>query len=309
MGLSSPTFWRDVSNAYGVLQHDGSLQYVLLDYKYKMRPLVRNVKSTFTQFLASDVHAKACKVIVNGTLYSLTNSGKFSVMLGRPDDPSDTTTQGLMVENGKVVAGDSRPKSFWFGQVINPNPSPAPAASKPGRKSAKKGPAKPDPWPWTYKVGNGDPPLTPSTLGAIGGVAPLIINTLPYGTENRYKSGAPPKAIKPSTGEPSPEARPYLIQRSNATFTDVNNRPPATGKTILAYCSAKRTILIAVQPDGAGPGETHASITAALAQQGFDAAVFLDGSDSATLVLDGKVVVAPGDRKNETIDVGVGFWV
>ena len=42
-------------------------------------------------------------------------------------------------------------------------------------------------------------------------------------------------------------------------------------------------------------------------QQAFDFTVFLDGSDSATLVLDGAVVIAPGRRKDDTIDVGIGF--
>jgi hypothetical protein len=99
-----------------------------------------------------------------------------------------------------------------------------------------------------------------------------------------------------------------LIQRNNATFQDASKRPPQTGKTILAYCWKRRMLLVAVQPDGASPGQTHTNLAQALAQRGFDSAVFLDGSTSATLVVDGKVEAAPAQVKNDSIDVGIGFY-
>jgi hypothetical protein len=284
--LNDPQFWSLAPAHYGSLQRDGSLQFILLDCKFKMQPLVRNVKKTFTQFATTDPTAKACKVVVNGNYYDITFSARISVMTGYPDDPSDTVIQGQVVQNGKLIAGDSRPESFWFGQVKTPTK---------------------DAWQWRYTAAKGNPPVAGSTLAAIGGVGPMIVDTLPYGVGNIYKPGAPPPISEPATGEPPVEARPYLIQRNNATFVDVNKKPPTTGKTILAYCSAKRTLLVAVQENGVGPGQTHAGIANALAGRGFDTAVFLDGSDSATLIVDGSIVVTPGDRKNETIDVGIGF--
>ncbi len=284
--LSSPLFWSQASSSLGLLQQDGSLRYVLLDRSFKMKPLIRKSRTTFTQFLTSDTQARACKVAVNGNMYDLDFIAKVEDFFGVADDPSDTSPQGQVVENGRVVTGDSRPESFWFGQLISPTP---------------------DQWAWTYAAGKGNPPAQQTTLAAIGGVGPLIVGALPFGTIDRYRPGAPPGTVEPLIGEPPPPARPYLIQRSNRTFQDVNSRPPATGKTIIAYCAVKRTLLVAVQPHGASPGQTHESITSALAQQGFEVAVFFDGSDSATLVFDGKLVVAPGDRKNRTIDIGVGF--
>ncbi len=284
--LTSPTFWKDEAKSYGLLKQDGSLNYILLDNKFELQPLVRNTNTTFTQFISSDARAKRCKVVVNGNFYDITFSAKFAVLRGRPDTPTDTIIQGQIVEGGKVVAGDSRPLSFSFGQIMTPTK---------------------DAWPWTFAAGKGDPPGGPTVPAAIGGVEPLIVNTLPFGSENRYKQGAPPKLPEPLRGEPPPESRAYLIQRSNAAFQSASALPPTTGKTILAYCTAKRTLLIAVQQHGAGPGQTHSAITDALAQQGFEVAVFLDGSDSATMFVDGSLVVTPGDRKNETIDVGVGF--
>jgi Phosphodiester glycosidase len=286
VALNDPGFWSKTAGSYGLLQQDGSLQYILLDRKFKMQPLIRNTKTTFTQFLATDPRAKTCKVIVNGNLYGLTLGGRAAAVMGNPDDPSQTEIQGQVIESGMITGGDSRPDSFWFGQLLKPLG---------------------DAWPWIYSAGKGDPPALPATIAAIGGVGPLIVGTLPYGVGNKYKPGAPPGISEPATGEPPPEARPYMIQRNNATFVDANSKPPETGKTILAYSSAKRTILVIVQEHGSRPGTTHEAVANTLAQQGFDAAIFMDGSDSATLVVDGTVRVTPGQRKNDTIDVGVGF--
>ena len=237
-GLGNPNFWSEIENSYNTLRRDGSLHYIVLKRTYRMQPLVRTVKTTFTQFLASDPTAKKCKVIVNGNLYGLDMWGTAAVLRGKPDDPADTSVQGQVVENGRVIAGDRRPESFWFGQVMDPT----------GRT------------PWTCKAGKGDPPVAVSTLAAIGGVGPLIVGSLPYGSGNLYKPGAPAGLPEPKTGEPPPETMPYMIQRNNATFVDASGKPPQTAKTILAYCSAKGAMLVAVQQHGEAPGETHAQI-------------------------------------------------
>lgn len=286
LALSSPRFWAEIVKLYGLVQTDGSLHYIAPDQKFKMLPLVRNTTTTFTSFLKSDARAKGCKVIINGNQYSFSLGGYVAAVLGHIDDPDQTEIEGQVVEGGKVIAGDSRPLSFWFGQMRFP------------RKDA---------WAWTYSAGQGDPPAGAATLAAIGGLGPMIVGSLPYGRENAYKMGAAPTVSEPTTGEPPPEARPYMIQRSNKMFASANSKVPETGKTLVAYCSAKRTLLIIVQQHGASPGTTFAAIATTLAKQGFDSAVFMDGSDSATLMVDGALVIAPGARKDETIDVGVGF--
>ena len=295
--LNDPNFWSSASASAGTLQTDGSLNYVLLDKSYRMMPLIRKSETTFLDFIARDGDAKKCSVIVNGNFYGLNRSGKISVLRGNPDDPDDTEIQGRVIRNGAIAAGDSRPQSFWFGQI-----------------SAFTG----DSWHWYYVAEQGDPPVNQSTFAAIGGVGPLIAGaskygtcsgqTLNYGVGNRYKPGAPPWIFEPTEGEPPKNAKPYLIQRNNNTFKSAESHPIETGKTILAYCSWQRMLLVAVQENGATPGVTYSSLATALDQRGFDAAVFLDGSDSATLVVGGKVIVKPGDRKNNSIDVGVGFY-
>ena len=92
------------------------------------------------------------------------------------------------------------------------------------------------------------------------------------------------------------------------TFSGARKRPPQTGKTIVAYCRQRRMLLVAVQPDGDSPGQTHTNFAQTLARRGFDSAVFLDGSTSDALVVDGKVEAAPAQVKNDSIDVGIGFY-
>lgn len=282
--LNFPGFWK-MTPLTRQLRNAGSLKYLLLDNSYRMAPLIRAKGTTFTNFLAGSDDAKKCKIIVNGNVYGLDSSGYFWVTAGRPDNPSDTLIQGQIILNGKVIAGDSRPQSFWFGQV-----------SAAGNTS------------FTYTAGSGDPPAASSTFAAIGGAGPLIISKLKFGIGNRYKPGAPRGVNEPVSGPPPAAAAPYLIQRNNNTFQDASRLPPETGKTILAFCSQKQILLVAVQPHGASPGQTHADIAFDLIQLGFDNAIFLDGSDSATMVVDGKIIVAPGQRKDNSIDVGVGFF-
>ncbi len=286
--LDNPFFWSNAASTVGRVQTDGSLKYILLDKTYRMMPLIRNSSITFTDFLMSDSDARKCKIIVNGNFYDLDLAGKFSVGMRLADNPRDTLIEGQVVKDGQVVAGDSRPQSFWFGLMMVPTG---------------------DAWSWTYAAGKGDPPTGGGVLAAIGGVGPLIVGALRYGIGNLYKPGAPPDVSEPPTGQPPDAVMPYLIQRSNATFAAANILSPETGKTILAYCSQMRTLLVAVQPHGVGPGQTHDRLAMALAQRGFESAVFLDGSDSATLVVDGEVLVKPGDRKNDSIDVGIGFYI
>ena len=285
LALNSPGFWSVAERSIGSLLTDGSLNYVVVDKTFHMVPLVRKSKITFTDFILTDADAKACKVVVNGNMYGLTKTGWASAVIGA-DDPADTLIQGQVVSDGKLIAGDSRPESFWFGQVLLPLT---------------------DSWPWAFTAAKGDPPKERATVAALGGLGPLIISKLQFGTATLYRPGAPPGTPEPAVGEPPPAARDYMIQRSNATFVDVSRRPPETGKTIVAYCFLKRTLIVAVQKHGDGPGQSHSSIASALAKQGFDTAVFMDGSDSATLALDGKIVVTPGSIKNGSIEVGVGF--
>jgi hypothetical protein len=285
--LASPFFWKEAANSVGAMRTEGSLRYILLDKTYKMAPIVRNKRTTFTDFLATDAAAVGCEVIINGNFYDLSSKLLTHLIaeIGIPDDPADTKIEGRIVQGGKTIAGDSRPKSFWFAQLS------APTA---------------DVWPWIYAAGAGDPPTKASA--AIGGAGPIIIKGLPYGVDNKYRPDTPSAIRRHIVDEPPPSALHHLIQRNNNMFKSLDGKPPETGKSILAYSSTKRMLMVAVQQHGMKPGQTLTYLASLLAHRGFDFAVFMDGSDSATLVLHGKIIVAPSRYKNGEIDVGIGFY-
>jgi hypothetical protein len=281
MSLSAPNFWKVAIPKEGLLQTDGSFQYVLIDFSYKLTPLIRSKTELFSAFIKRE--CASMKVAINGSYYGLTTSGKVSAALGSSGvAPSETTIEGQVVVGGKSVAGLSRPNHFYFAQLRRPTTTNI---------------------AWTYSSGKGDPPTGTEVMAAVGGLGPMIIGGLEFGPENQYKPGT----FGPRTGEPPKFLKPLMIQRSNATFADAESRPAATGKTIIAACTVYQKLLIGVQPHGQGAGQSYGYIAEALLKQGFDNSVFLDGSDSTTFMLDGKLLVAPGANKDETTNLALGF--
>lgn len=263
----------------GRVLRDGSLRYVILDHGYRMQPIVRTREELFVDTLRRE--GVGMKVVVNGSYYDVSRSGILDAVMGHDPVPaSETTLLGIVVHNGRSIAGTSRPQHFYFA---NRN---MPGMTQP-----------------TYVAGSGDPPIDGTVLAATGGLGPLIIGALRYGIGNIYRAGT----TGPFTGDPGPVAIPNLIQRNNATFQSAESRPPATGKTIIASSSLFSKLLIAVQEHGLGPGQTYNYIATSLLDNGFEHAVFLDGSDSATLMVDGVFHVTPGEDKDETNTLGLGF--
>lgn len=139
---------------------------------------------------------------------------------------------------------------------------------------------------------------------AIGGCGPIIINGLPYGRVNKYSNGV--KGI--TNGEPSPENKPYLLQRSNLTYTSLSLMAPHKGKTIIAHNATRKLIFVLVLPD-AKHNVSLDMIRGKLRSAQFNNAVFLDGSDSSLLMVDGQYLIRPASNKNETNTVGIGFEI
>jgi hypothetical protein len=263
----------------GIVLRDDSLRYLVLDHQYQMVPIVRTGDELFTDTIKRE--GKPMKVVVNGSFYDLTPLGfvDSQVLSHMPAD--ETILQGQVVRAGKVVAGISRPKHFYIAQ-----------------KTAQGSPG------WSYYTGFGDPPATPEILSAVGGAGPLIVGGLVFGMGNEYRPGTPPG---PPSGDPGVSRLPDLTQRSNNTFASADKRPPSTGKTFIASSSLFRRLIIGVQQHGLLPGQTHDYIAQNLLRNGFESAVFFDGSDSATLMVDGAMVVMPAQRKDETNTLGIGF--
>jgi hypothetical protein len=286
-GLGNPMFWETSENRVGMLQTDRGMNYMLLDTSFTMLPLIRNTDTTFSDFLLLDPNAKKCKIVINGNFFGLGTTDKAKAHARSVVDASDVEVQGQVVQAGKVIAGDSRPDSFWFGQL----------------SLCANGPTG-----CRFIGGKGDPPKESRVVAAMGGLGPIIVEDLPYGVGNKYKPGAPAGVEEPAEGEPSKIAKRYMIQRNNKTFIAQNNHSEETGKAVLAYSVERNRLLVGLQEDGATPGMKVSTLALDLSNLGFDDAVFLDGSDSATLMVDGKLVVSPGAYKDHAIVVGVGFY-
>ena len=286
--LGNPSFWTLVNRSLGTVQHDRnlSLRYVVLDFRAEMRVILRTREELFTTTVNRE--GARARVVVNGNYYDVGFWGQLDAAIGSdPVDPSHTIVEGRLISRGAIIGGSSEPQMFYFAQMRTPA----------GR--------------YSYTSAFGDPPagagLGNSTVqAAIGGAGPLIVGGLNYGVRNAYRPGVPPGA--PARGQPPPAAAPYLVQRSNDTFRSMQREPRGTGKTILAAATGQQRIMVAIQPHGAPSGTLHDFLRDRLAARGFDHAVFLDGSDSSMMMVNGHWVEQPGSNKDETNVVGVAFF-
>ena len=267
----------------GMLLLDGSFRYTVLFGSVSMRPILRRGEELFTATCTRFVNTY--KVMTNGNYYGLTFGAKVDAAMGHdPVDPAGTLIEGQVVLGEAIVAGGSQPDMFYFAQMVGNAPG------------AKSGPG------WHFVAGKGDPPLK-GTICALGGVGPLIVHDLPYGLTNSYAKGF----AGPGKGNPGIMLAGALTRRSNATLASVEAKPATTGKTILAYSARHGALLVGVQPHGYSPGQSYVDVADALVLNHFSDAVFLDGSDSSFFVLDGTLEAEPGENKDETMTVGLGF--
>ena len=283
----SPTLIATVRRQHlaGQLLDDGSLKYVVFLDPVRMTPILRTAQEPITATVSKQ--AGAFDVVVNGNYYDLSFMGKVDAELGRPAPANDTLVEGEVVSGGKRVAGDSRPQRFYLAEVVN------------------KMHRKPKDPPVRFVVRQGDPPTGTGTVAAIGNLGPMIQQGLPYGVGNQYR----PPATGPARGDPGPALRGALTQRNDNTFASVEQRDDRTGKTVIAWSDTAAALLVGVEKDHdqSRPGETYSRLAHALKAAGFTDAVFCDGSDSAMLWVKGRMVVAPGQRKADTMTVALGF--
>ncbi|MCG3158139.1 MAG: hypothetical protein DKINENOH_04780 [bacterium] len=216
--------------------------------------------------------------------------------------------QGQVIQHGIVIGGRTSPDTFYFSWT-----SPDTLAETKKRSMEQNqicGPPVPsskiDPDEgWNF--GLGDPPLNQVQPDvAFGGAHPLIIHGMPYGYINKYKPGAPSNL--PISGDPGTENLKYLSMRSNAGFADLANKMGLKGgKVTMGIERESNLLFIVVQGHNSAPGMSLKEIRNTFLYMGIDDAVAWDASDSATLVLDNTIRVAPGLLKNITMPYGVGF--
>lgn len=285
IAMTNNGFWNNVESQMNLKSYlfakDGSLLYVVFNDTVKMEPFVRTQEVMFETTALAATKAKDYLATINAQVYDISPAGMMDYAIG--DDavaPSNITHEGVAVLSKKVIAGRAAPLNFYIA-----NSQSNPSSSKP------------------YSFGFGAAPTNVSA--AIGGAGPIIINGLPYGTINRYKTGSPQGR---KIGQPTPENEKNLTQRSNATFTAFtkHDAAPRTGITAIAHNSKKKKLIVMVHPDNSGdlPLQTLRSKLQAI---GCDNAIFLDGSNSSILMVEGEFYARAASSKNKTNNVGIGF--
>lgn len=277
-------FWPTVSsvtagNGVGCFK-DGALRYVTLPDAFRMYPFVRTKEELFSTTISNQYQKQQYRVIINGLYFDVSYAGLFDALNGNDPVPAESTTiEGLVVNKSNkknpLIAGRSAPSMFFLANYFNQEPS--------------------------YTFGFGSAPTDVDC--ALEGCGPIIINKLPYGKVNKYKDGRQGRLI----GEPNAENKPFLDQRSNATFKAVAGRSATSGKTVIAHSKKHRILFIIVLQDGVSPGMSINSLRDSLFSLGIENAVFLDGSDSSLLYVDGSPIIDAGSNKDELNTIGIGF--
>lgn len=264
--------------AFFVSTKSSGVHIVAIAGGVQMVMMVRDRKEYFTDFIAREAKAQQLKLVINGSFISLSRLTKLWTYGPGTDplEPAESQTVGQVIQGGKLISGSSASGKFQFSQDTC---------------GVEK-----------FSAGQGDPGS--NACAAVGGLAPIVIAGLPYGTNNLYRRGVPAGA--PTVGEVGAKFKPFLIQKSNAMFADLQNGGVTLGKTAVGYSSRRKATLVLVQ-GAATRGLDANAFRDVFTRNDVDNAVFLDCSDSATLYFDGKFLVNPGDNKNEFLTVAVGF--
>lgn len=286
--ITGSSFWsdmrRDAAAAPNSIAHfnDGDLQYVA-GFGLEMGLVRRTAEEFFADTVRREIGSRSYKIVINGNQWDATNSGITDALFGNDPVPAgETTPLGHLVSGGVRVGGNPEPNRFFI---------------------SFNGPAQvPNSFISSYSIGQGNPPLQ---VAGMGGLGPIIIDRLPFGQGNLYRAGVPAGA--PAMGEPGPEFRPFLTQRNNNTYIAMAARGAAVGKVALAFNRANDVMIALVQPDQAATGITMDRLRNKLVSVGTDDAVFLDGSDSALLVIDGTFHISQNEEKDELTTAGLGF--
>ena len=257
----------------------GSLFVVEATGNLQMVALTRTRKELFTTFIDREAKSQNLKVAINASFTDLPGYlDRVHVMVSDdPLDPSESKPVGEVIEGGKQIAGSSSSGKFYFSQNTC------------GLDR--------------FSSGQGDPPS--SSCAAVGGLAPIVVDGLPYGTTNMYSTGAPPGA--PATGDVDPKYQKFLVQKSNAMFTELQGKGATVGKVAVGYSSAKQKLKLVIEADGDAKGIDAEKVRTMFTIDSMDNAVFMDCSNSATLWFDGSFEVRPSSHKDDYLDVAVGF--
>lgn len=152
--------------------------------------------------------------------------------------------------------------------------------------------------------GEGDVPVKGFRTG-IGGMCPLIINGLKYGTGNKYSKEINGAII---VGKPRDQDIPFLIQRNNnkyAALEKAAKAEPGIGKIGFGVTTEGKCY-VAVQSHF-NPGMNFNDFRDIFVGFNCHNAVAGDGSDSVFMFRDENFVVERAHNKVELMTIGLGF--
>jgi RHS repeat-associated protein len=262
-----------------VMKEDKGVYFITLPLDSIPYVVQRTSSETFTEAAVKTDTPSATEVVINAELYG----GEYPLN-NSPSDPTTNPAQGLVIQNKIALPGSKEsPETFFFSNDLKGH--------------------------WQFGKGN---PSRDSQI-AFGGGIPVIIDSLPYGIQNKYKAGAPSNL--PVTGDPGPGNEKWLEYRSNKGFEEMFRQKhfkvanEKGGLTVMGIDRETNRLLIIVKPQGSTESWRITDIRDFLVKEGVEDALAWDGSSSSTLVLDSKILSDPADKKNKTIPFGIGFRV
>ncbi|WP_051880691.1 hypothetical protein [Buttiauxella noackiae] len=269
-----------------VKYHDipGKNVYIVeFDAKCKLVPIVRkDADLNGNEELFSDTIKRAqafgkFEVCTNACWFDVTSLGKSDALLG--DDPvsaNETINQGIALMGTGERYGNSSPLMMYAAQSNN----------------------------LSWEFGSGDVPTSGFYTG-IGGMCPLIINGLKYGTGNKYSKKIDEAII---FGKPREQDVPFLTQRNNNKYAALEKAAaamPGMGKVGFGVTS-KGKCYVAVQSHY-NPGMSFNDFRGIFLAFNCINAVAGDGSDSVFMYRDNVFVVESAHNKVELMTIGLGF--
>ncbi|AWY19331.1 hypothetical protein [Moraxella bovis] len=154
---------------------------------------------------------------------------------------------------------------------------------------------------WIVKEGD---PTTQYHTG-VGGLCPLIVNKLLYGEKNVYTKSDLKDVV--SYGEPKPEHKRYLLQRSSKKFRQLNTLSKNSGKVGFGIKSNGHVVIFLEEDKTAKM--SYYAFRDLFEGEGCIHAFACDGSDSVFLYLNKKWKVRAALHKDNTQTSGIGFRI
>ena len=255
-------------------QKDG-FHIIKIKGKSRLIPIVRENEEFFSDTVIRAQSKANLTVCINACWYDVTPSGIADAYAGHdPVLAQETSNQGFALLGTGKRHGKSSPLMFYIAQKID----------------------------YSWYVGQGDVPEKGFYTG-VGGLCPLVVNGLKYGTKNIYSKTLKDPVLN---GEPHPQHKSYLIQRSNRKYNDLYAGDNRAGRAGLGF-DKNGNLIIIVQRHGAGGQISYDGFRDMFISFGCVSAVSVDGSDSVFLWYGGKFQFKAGETKNETQTFGIGI--